>query len=152
MPPQQTPFECGSMRVHMGARRQSCFTRLRSRDADPHRQKGRGLTSSSSTMTHSVSLSCGFASTRCAGFAEDALYTRRGDELGALTHDFRENRFAISVDRCHLDQINDASPRVSCAVRFSQTRPEFIRPLPDQLTLQKTTAVHRANLLSRSSA
>ena len=60
-----------------------------------------------------------------------------GDELGALTHDFRQNRFPISVDRCHLDQINQASPRVSCVVRFSPSRPEFIRPLPDQLTLQR---------------
>jgi hypothetical protein len=60
-----------------------------------------------------------------------------GDELGTLTHDFRQNRFAVSVNRRHLDQINDASPRVFCAVRFSPSRLEFIRPLPDQLTLQR---------------
>jgi hypothetical protein len=60
-----------------------------------------------------------------------------GDEPDTLTHDFRQNGFAISIDRCHLDQINDASPCVLCVVRFSPSQPEFIRPLPDQLTLQR---------------
>jgi hypothetical protein len=60
-----------------------------------------------------------------------------GDELGSLTHDFRQNFFAISVNRCHLDQVNDASPRVSWVVRFSPSRHELSRPLVDQLTLQR---------------
>jgi hypothetical protein len=34
------------------------------------------------------------------------------DEFGTLTHDFRQDGFAISVNRCHLNQINDASPHV----------------------------------------
>jgi hypothetical protein len=60
-----------------------------------------------------------------------------GDEFGTLTHDFRQNGFAISVNRRHLDQINDASPRVVCVVRLSPSRLELIGPLPDQLTLQR---------------
>jgi hypothetical protein len=59
-----------------------------------------------------------------------------GDELGTLTHDFRQNGFAIAVNRYHLDQLNDASPRVPCVVRFSPGRLELSRPLADQLTLQ----------------
>jgi hypothetical protein len=60
-----------------------------------------------------------------------------GDELGTLTHDFRQNGFASSVNGCHLDQFNDASPRVPCVARFSPSRLEFNRPLADQLTLQR---------------
>ena len=60
-----------------------------------------------------------------------------GDELGALTHDFRQNGFAISVNGCHLDQFNDASPRVPCVVRLSPSRFELGCPLADQLTLQR---------------
>jgi hypothetical protein len=60
-----------------------------------------------------------------------------GDEVGALTHDFRQNGFAISVNGCHLDQFNDASARVPCVARFYPRRLELNRPLPDQLTLQR---------------
>src|SRR5437899_284415 len=60
-----------------------------------------------------------------------------GDELGALTHDFRQNGFAISVNRCHLHQLNDASPRLPGVARFSPSRLELNRPLADQLTLQR---------------
>jgi hypothetical protein len=60
-----------------------------------------------------------------------------GDELGTLAHDFRQNFFAISVNRCHLNQFNDASPRVTYVVRFSPGRHELSRPLADQLTLQR---------------
>jgi hypothetical protein len=60
-----------------------------------------------------------------------------GDELGALTHDFRQSGFAISVDGCHLDQLNDVFPRVPCVARFSPSRQELNRPLADQLTLQR---------------
>jgi hypothetical protein len=59
-----------------------------------------------------------------------------GDELGSLAHDFRQNFFAISVNRCHLGQVNDVSPRVSSVVGFSPSRHEYSRPLADQLTLQ----------------
>jgi hypothetical protein len=59
-----------------------------------------------------------------------------GDELGTLAHDVRQNFFAISVNRCHLNQLNDASPRVPYVVRFSPSRLELSRPLADQLTLQ----------------
>jgi hypothetical protein len=58
-----------------------------------------------------------------------------GDELDALTHDFRQNGFAISVNGYHLDQLNDAPPRVPCVARFFPTRLELRRPLADQLTL-----------------
>ncbi len=34
------------------------------------------------------------------------------DELDALTHDFRQNGFAISVNRGDIDQLNDALPRL----------------------------------------
>jgi hypothetical protein len=60
-----------------------------------------------------------------------------GDELGTVTHDFRQNFFAISVNRCHLNQLHDASPRVPHVVRFSPSRLEFSGPLADQLTLQR---------------
>ena len=60
-----------------------------------------------------------------------------GDELDALTHDFRQNGFAISVNGCHLGQINDAPPRVPCFARFSPTRLELRRPRADQLTQQR---------------
>jgi len=60
-----------------------------------------------------------------------------GDELGALTHDFRQNGFAISINGCHLDQFNDSSPRVPCVARFSPGRFKLGRPLADQLTLQR---------------
>src|SRR5580700_2777542 len=60
-----------------------------------------------------------------------------GDEVSTLTHDFRQSGFAISVDGCHLGKFNDASPRVPCVSRFCPSRLEFIRPLADQLTLQK---------------
>jgi hypothetical protein len=59
-----------------------------------------------------------------------------GCELGTLTHDFRQGGFTIAVNRYDFDQLNDESPFVSCAVRFSPSRPELIRPLADQLTLQ----------------
>src|SRR5258705_4224999 len=59
-----------------------------------------------------------------------------GDELGALTHDFRQGGFAIPVNECYLDQINDAPSRVPCVVLFAPTRLELSCPLADQLTLQ----------------
>jgi hypothetical protein len=59
-----------------------------------------------------------------------------GDELGSGAHDIRQNRFAISVNRCHLDQIDDASPHILCMMPFFPSRFELIRPLPNQLTLQ----------------
>jgi hypothetical protein len=58
-----------------------------------------------------------------------------GDELGTLTHDFRQNGFAISVNGSHFDQFNDAFPRVPCVARFSPSRLELSRPLADQLAL-----------------
>src|SRR6266851_4993311 len=60
-----------------------------------------------------------------------------GDELDALTHDFRQNGFAVSVNGCHLDQINDAPPHVPYVASFSPSRLEFTRPLADQQTLQR---------------
>src|SRR5258706_8214819 len=60
-----------------------------------------------------------------------------GDELGALAHDFRQNGFAISVNGRHLDQLNDALPRVPCAARFSPSRFELSHPLACQPTLQR---------------
>src|SRR2546427_11344372 len=60
-----------------------------------------------------------------------------GDELDALTHDFRQNGFAISVNGCHLDQLNDAPARVPYVARFSPSRLELSRPLAYQLTLQR---------------
>src|SRR5260370_19520602 len=60
-----------------------------------------------------------------------------GDELGTLTHDFRQNGFTIPVDGCHVAQLNDELPRVPCATRFSPSRLELRRPTADQLTLQR---------------
>src|SRR6266849_783968 len=59
-----------------------------------------------------------------------------GDELDALTHELRQNGFANSVNRCHVDQLNDAPPRIPYVARFSPSRLEFLRPLADQTTLQ----------------
>jgi hypothetical protein len=59
------------------------------------------------------------------------------DELGTLTHDFRENGFAISVNGRYFGQFNDASSRIPFMARFSPSRLELIRPLADQLTLQR---------------
>jgi hypothetical protein len=55
--------------------------------------------------------SCDFASTSLRRLRRNALCTRCGDEFGTQTHDFRQEGFAISVNRCHLNQINDASHR-----------------------------------------
>jgi hypothetical protein len=52
-----------------------------------------------------------------------------GDELDSLTHDFRQNGFAVSVNGCHLDQIDDAPPRVPYVPSFSPGRFELSRPL-----------------------
>jgi hypothetical protein len=60
-----------------------------------------------------------------------------GDELGTLTHDFRQYGFTISVNRCHLNQVNNAFPRIPCVVRFAPSRPKLSSPLADQLTLQR---------------
>jgi hypothetical protein len=59
-----------------------------------------------------------------------------GDELGTLTHDFRQNGFTIVVDGCHLDHFDNASSRIACLARFSPSRLELSRPLADQQTLQ----------------
>jgi hypothetical protein len=53
------------------------------------------------------------------------------DELDALTHHFRQNGFAISVNGCHLDQLNDAPPRVPRVARFHPTQLELRRPGTD---------------------
>jgi hypothetical protein len=58
------------------------------------------------------------------------------NELGTLTHHFRQNGFALPVNRYHLNHFNDVPPRVACEMRFSPSRLQFIRPLVDQLTLQ----------------
>ena len=60
-----------------------------------------------------------------------------GVELDALTHDFRQNGFAISVNGCHVNQLNDALPRVPYVPRFSPTRLELLCPLAHQMTLQR---------------
>ena len=60
-----------------------------------------------------------------------------GDELAALTHDFRQNGFAVSVNGCHRDQLNNAPPRVAYVARFPPRRLELSRPLTDQVTLQR---------------
>src|SRR5258706_5538233 len=60
-----------------------------------------------------------------------------GDDLAPLTHDFGQNGFAVSVNGYHLDQLNNAFPRVSYVARFSPSRLELSRPLTDQLTLQR---------------
>jgi len=54
-----------------------------------------------------------------------------GDELGAMSHDLSQNGFAISVNRCHFNQFNDASPRAFCVMCFSPARLEHGRPLAD---------------------
>jgi hypothetical protein len=59
------------------------------------------------------------------------------DKLDALTHDFRQNVFATSVNVRHFDQLNDAPPRVADASLIGPSRLELSRPLSDQLTLQR---------------
>jgi hypothetical protein len=59
-----------------------------------------------------------------------------GDELGTLTHDFRQNGFTIVVDGCHVNHFDNASSHIACLARFSPSRLELSRPLADQQTLQ----------------
>jgi hypothetical protein len=59
-----------------------------------------------------------------------------GDELGTITHDLPKNGFAISVNECHFDQVNDAPSRVTRVPLFLPSQLELCRPLSDQLTLQ----------------
>jgi hypothetical protein len=83
-------------------------------------------------LLHTSSLQCGTHITQkmlCVHVS--------GDELSTLAHDLRQNGFAVSVNRCHLDQVNDASPRVPWVMRFSPSRLKLSRPLADQLTLQR---------------
>jgi hypothetical protein len=58
------------------------------------------------------------------------------NKLSTLTHHFRQNGFALPVNRYHLNHFNDVPPRVACEMRFSPSRLQLIRPLADQLTLQ----------------
>src|SRR2546430_14951816 len=60
-----------------------------------------------------------------------------GDELSPVTHNFRQSFFAITVDRCHLGQFNDALAGFPRYSSFSPGRPELSCPLADQLTLQR---------------
>jgi hypothetical protein len=60
-----------------------------------------------------------------------------GDELGTLIHDLRQNSLSVSVNRCHIDQLNNAFSRVPCVTLFSPSRLELSRPLADQLPLQR---------------
>src|SRR6266850_6340956 len=60
-----------------------------------------------------------------------------GDELATVTHNFRQSFFAITVDRCHLGQFNDALVGFPRDLSFSPGRPELSCPLADQLTLQR---------------
>src|SRR6266567_5136411 len=66
-----------------------------------------------------------------------------GDELAPVTHNFRQSFFAIAVDRCHLDQFDDALAGIPRYVSFSPGRPEFSGPLADQLTLQRPPLLFR---------
>jgi hypothetical protein len=59
-----------------------------------------------------------------------------GNELRSIAHNFRQNRFTFPVNRCHFDQVNDASPHVPRMMRFFPSRFQLIRPLPNQMTLQ----------------
>jgi hypothetical protein len=59
-----------------------------------------------------------------------------GDKLGTLAHDFRQNSFTISINRCDLNEVNDASPCTHGVVRFSPGPLKFSRPFTNQLTLQ----------------
>src|SRR5260370_41608082 len=60
-----------------------------------------------------------------------------GDELAPVTHNFRQSFFAITVDRCHLGQFNDALAGFPRYLSFSPGRPELSCQLADQLTLQR---------------
>src|SRR6266567_5558162 len=66
-----------------------------------------------------------------------------GDELAPVTHNFRQSFFAIAVDRCHLDQFDDALAGIPHYVSVSPGRPEFSCPLADQLTLQRPPLLSR---------
>src|SRR5258708_27787178 len=66
-----------------------------------------------------------------------------GDELAPATHNFRQSFFAITVDRCHLGQFNDALAGFPRYLSFSPCRPELSCPLADQLTLQRPPLTFR---------
>jgi hypothetical protein len=53
------------------------------------------------------------------------------NELGTLTHDFRQNGFTTTVNGCHLDHFNDAPARIACLALFSPSRLELSRPMSD---------------------
>src|SRR5205085_5654013 len=66
-----------------------------------------------------------------------------GDELAPVTHNFRQNFFAITADRCHLGQFDEALAGIPRYLSFSPGRPEFSGPLADQLTLQRPPLLFR---------
>jgi len=60
-----------------------------------------------------------------------------GDEVDALTHEFRQNCFAISIDGCHFDKVHDALPQIPSLARLCPGRNQLIRPLAGQMTLER---------------
>jgi hypothetical protein len=65
------------------------------------------------------------------------VYTSSEMNSAPWPHDFSQNFFAIWINRCHLHQVNNPSSLVRYEAIFSPGRPEFRRPLADQLTLQR---------------
>lgn len=58
-----------------------------------------------------------------------------GNELGALTHHFRQNRFAAPTDERDVAKLNHTPRSVPVAANFIPCPPQFSRPLADQLAL-----------------
>jgi hypothetical protein len=65
------------------------------------------------------------------------VYTSPKMNSAPWPHDFSKNFFAISMNRCHLHQVKNRSSLVRYEASFPPGRPEFRRPLADQVTLQR---------------
>jgi hypothetical protein len=83
-------------------------------------------------------LFCATSQQLTAQFSQQMLcvYIPR-DELGTLTHHFRQNGFAIPPNKCHVREFNYASTFVAQVVKRSPGRPQLSRPLINQAALQQ---------------
>lgn len=60
-----------------------------------------------------------------------------GNELGSLTHHFRQRPLAAAPDKCHVGKLHDASTSVALLPNLSPGRHQLSDPLVDQSTLQR---------------
>jgi hypothetical protein len=59
-----------------------------------------------------------------------------GDELGALTHHFRQNSFPTSPDEGHVREFNNTSALIAGGVKSFPGRAQLDRPITHQAALQ----------------